>query len=376
MKPTMKHCRGTPTPSNPSALHCTWLALLLFALAGLLLLPAPARAADAPPAQRGTWVAKDFRFHTGEVLPELKLGYLTLGNPQGEPVLVLHGTAGSAASMMTPAFGGELFGPGQPLDAARHFIVIPDALGAGTSAKPSDGMKARFPRYNYDDMVLAQHRLVTEGLGLKRLRLVIGNSMGGMHTWLWGVTYPGFADVLVPMASQPTEMAGRNWLLRRMLTESIRQDPDWQGGNYSTQPRSLRLNNLFFALATNGGNQAFHKQAPDRASADKLFDERLAAPFTADANDYLYQWDSSRDYNAAPRLERVRGVLLAINAADDERNPPELGIMERELVKVRGGRLLLIPAGTETRGHGTTAFAKFYKQALADLLQTAPRLSP
>jgi homoserine O-acetyltransferase len=190
------------------------------------------------------------------------------------------------------------------------------------------------------------------------------------------VTYPGFADVLVPMASQPTDMAGRNWLLRRMLTESIRQDPDWQGGNYSSQPRSLRLNNLFFALATNGGNQAWHKLAPDRAAADKLFDERLAAPFNADANDYLYQWDASRDYSAAPRLDRVRGTLLAINAADDERNPPELGIMERELAKVRGARMLLIPASTETRGHGTTAFAKFYKQALTEVLQTAPRLSP
>jgi homoserine O-acetyltransferase len=349
------------------------IALFLMLCLCVLL---PAHAADAPAAQRGTWVAKDFRFHTGEVMPEVKLGYLSLGNPQGEAVLVLHGTAGAASNMMTPAFGGELFGPGQPLDAARYFIVIPDALGAGTSTKPSDGMKARFPRYNYEDMVLAQYRLVTEGLGLKHLRLVIGNSMGGMHTWLWAVNHPGFADVLVPMASQPTEMAGRNWLMRRMLTESIRQDPDWQGGNYTTQPRSLRLNNLFFALGTNGGNQAFHKLAPTRAAADKLFDERLAAPFNADANDVLYQWDASRDYNAAPKLERVRGSLLAINAADDERNPPELGIMERELAKVRGGKLLLIPASADTRGHGTTGSAKFYRQALADLLQTAPRVSP
>jgi homoserine O-acetyltransferase len=353
-----------------------WLSpmLMLLLCSALALFAHVAQAADPPAPQKAVWIAKDFRFHSGEVFPELKLAYTTLGNPQGEPVLVLHGTAGSAATMLTPAFAGELFGPGQPLDAARYFIVIPDALGAGSSAKPSDGMKARFPRYNYDDMVLAQHRLVTEGLGLKHLRLVIGNSMGGMHTWLWAVRYPGFADVLVPMASQPTEMAGRNWLLRRMLTESIRQDPDWQGGNYTAQPRSLRLNNLFFALATNGGNQAFHKLAPDRAAADKLFDERLAAPFTADANDFLYQWDASRDYNAVPGLERIRGALLAINAADDERNPPELGIMERELAKVRGGKLLLIPASTETRGHGTTGLAKFYKQALGELLQTAPRL--
>jgi len=354
-----------PTPS-----------LLRLLTAALLSLAMNAFAADYPAPQEATWVARDFRFHTGEVMPTLRLHYRTLGNPAGEPVLVLHGTAGSGASMLTPAFAGELFGPGQPLDAARHFIILPDALGAGQSAKPSDGLRAKFPRYNYDDMVRAQHRLVTEGLGLKHLRLVIGNSMGGMHTWLWGVTHPGFADVLVPMASQPTEMAGRNWLLRRMLTESIRQDPDWMGGNYSTQPRSVRYANLFYALGTNGGNQAFYKAAPHRAAADKLFDERLAAPFTADANDFLYQWESSRDYNPAPGLERIRGTLLAINAADDERNPPELGILERELPRVKGGRLLLIPASADTRGHGTTGFAKFYKQALQELMQGAPRLSP
>jgi homoserine O-acetyltransferase len=204
----------------------------------------------------------------------------------------------------------------------------------------------------------------------------MGNSMGGMHTWLWAVRYPGMADVWLPMACQPTEMSGRNWLLRRMLTESIRQDPEWMGGNYTTQPRSAKSASLFYALATIGGNQALYQAAPTRAAADKLFDERLAAPFTADANDFLYQWESSRDYNPAPSLERIRGTLLAINSADDERNPPELGIMEREMPRVRGGRLMLIPASAETRGHGTTAFARFYKQALQDLLQSAPRVDP
>ena len=204
----------------------------------------------------------------------------------------------------------------------------------------------------------------------------MGNSMGGMHTWLWAVKYPGIADAWAPMASQPTEMSGRNWLLRRMLTESIRQDPEWQGGNYSTQPRSVRFNNLFYALGTNGGNQAFYQAAPNRAAADKLFDDRLAAPFTADANDFLYQWESSRDYNPGPQLQRIRGALLAINAADDERNPPELGIYERELPRIPGARQLLIPASADTRGHGTTGLARFYKAALADLLKTAPRLSP
>ena len=350
--------------------------LLNLLVCALLLAAAPAFAAEYPAPKTATWVARDFRFSTGDVVPELRLAYTTVGNPAGEPVLVLHGTAGSAASLLNPAFAGELFGAGQALDASRYFIIIPDALGAGQSAKPSDGLRARFPRYNYDDMVQAQMRLVTEGLGIKRLRLVIGNSMGGMHTWLWAVKYPDMADIWVPMACQPTEMSGRNWLLRRMLTESIRQDPDWMGGNYTAQPRSVRFANLFYALGTNGGNQAFYKAAPSRAAADKLFDDRLAAPFNADANDYLYQWESSRDYNPAPQLERIRGTLLAINAADDERNPPELGILERELPRVKGARLMLIPASPETRGHGTTGFARFYQQALRDLLATAPRGMP
>ena len=350
--------------------------LLTAALLSLALTATLAQAADYPAPQQAQWTARDFRFHSGEVVPELRIAYTTVGHPQGQPVLVLHGTAGSAASMLNPAFAGELFGAGQPLDASRYFIILPDAIGAGKSAKPSDGLRAAFPRYNYDDMVQAQMRLVTEGLGIKHLRLVMGNSMGGMHTWLWAVKYPGMADAWVPMASQPTEMSGRNWLMRRMLTESIRQDPEWQGGNYGTQPRSVKFANLFYALGTNGGNQAFYKAAPTRVAADKLFDDRLAASFTADANDFLYQWESSRDYNPAPQLERITGTLLAINAADDERNPPELGIYERELPRIKGARLLLIPASADTRGHGTTGMARFYKDALQQLLQTAPRLQP
>ena len=349
---------------------------LLMTLAALLLgLSPPIFAADYPAPQEADWVARDFRFHTGEVAPELRIHYTTVGKPSGEPVLVLHGTTGSGSGMLSPAFAGELFGPGQPLDASRYFIILPDAIGAGKSAKPSDGQRAKFPRYNYDDMVQAQMRLVTEGLGLKHLRLVIGNSMGGMHTWLWAVKYPEMADVWVPMACQPTEMAGRNWLLRRMLTESIRQDPEWLGGNYTAQPRSAKFANLFYSLGSIGGNQALYQAAPTRAAADKLFDALLTAPFMADANDVLYQWESSRDYNPAPGLERIRGRLLAINSADDERNPPELGIMERELPRVPNARLLLIPASVETRGHGTTAFAKFYQQSLQDILQSAPPLA-
>jgi homoserine O-acetyltransferase/O-succinyltransferase len=330
-------------------------------------------AADYPAPQSATWTARDFKFSTGEVMPELRIRYTTVGAPTGEPVLVLHGTTGSAASMLTPAFAGELFGAGQPLDATKYFIIIPDAIGHGGTSKPSDGQRARFPRYNYDDMVAAHHRLVTEGLGIKRLRLVIGNSMGGMHAWLWAVNHPDFMDALAPMASQPTEMASRNWMLRRLITDSIRNDPEWNGGNYTTQPKSARFASVFFGIATNGGTLAYQKAAPTRALADKLLDDRLAAPFTADANDVLYQWDSSRDYNVAPKLDRIKAAMLVINAADDERNPPETGLMERELKRIPGAKLHLIPASDDTSGHGTTGRAKFYAEPLKQLLQTAPK---
>jgi len=332
-----------------------------------------AGAADFPAPREADWTASDFRLHTGEVMPALRIHYTTIGSPSGEPVLVLHGTAGSGTGMLNPAFAGELFGPGQPLDATKYFVILPDALGAGKSTKPSDGLRAKFPRYNYDDMVLAQYRLVTEGLGIRHLRLVIGNSMGGMHAWLWGVRYPEFMDALVPMACQPTEMSGRNWMMRRMLIDAVRKDPDWKGGDYVAQPAALRIAAVFFGVATIGGSQAYYKAAPTREKADKLLDDRLAAPFTADANDYLYQWEASGDYNPAPGLDRIRASVLAINSADDERNPPELGIMERELPRIKGARLYLIPGSEETRGHGTTGMARFYKAQLADFLASVSK---
>jgi homoserine O-acetyltransferase len=212
---------------------------------------------------------------------------------------------------------------------------------------------------------------VKEGLGLSHLRLVIGNSMGGMHTWLWGEKYPDFMDALVPMAAQPTAMSSRNWMMRRLIIDSIRNDPEWKDGNYASQPRSAKAAAVFYAIATSGGTLAYAKMAPTREAADKLLDERLAAPFTADANDYLYVWESSSDYDAAPGLSRITAKLLAINAADDERNPPETGLTEGALKQVKNGHLYLIPASTETRGHGTTGMAKFYTMPLADLLQGA-----
>jgi homoserine O-acetyltransferase len=343
--------------------------LLVFAFGTL-----GAFAADYPAPREGSWVARDFRMHTGEVMPQLPLGYRTLGAPTGEPVLVLHGTAGSGASMLTPAFAGELFGAGQPLDASRYYIIIPDTLGHGKSAKPSDGLRTKFPRYNYEDMVDAHYRLLTEHLNVRHLRLVIGNSMGGMETWIFAVKYPEYMDVAVPMACLPTEMSSRNWMLRRLITDSIRNDPDWKDGQYTQQPKSARFASVYFGIATNGGNQALYNAAPTREKADQLLDARLAAPFPADANDVLYQWDSSRDYNPSPGLERIKATVLAINAADDERNPAELGILDREIRRVKSGRVLLITASGSTSGHGTTGNAKFYQRELAELLQSAPRL--
>ncbi len=342
---------------------------LVFTLTALVAL-----AADYPAPKEGDWVVRDFRFHTGEILPELRRHYTTVGAPTGEAVLILHGTTGSGTGMLAPPFAGELFGPGQPLDAGRYYIILPDAIGTGKSSKPSDGLRTGFPKYNYDDMVDAQYRLVSEHLGVRHLRLVIGNSMGGMQTWIWAEKYPDAMDVAVPMASLPTEMASRNWMLRRLIIDSIRNDPEWMSGNYTKQPRSLQFASVFYGIATNGGNQGHYKAAPTREKADQLLNQRLSAPFRGDANDHLYQWDSSRDYNPAPGLERIQATLLAINSADDERNPPEVGLLDREIKRVKNGRVLLIPSSDQTAGHGTTFQARFWKQELGELLQSAPRL--
>jgi len=274
---------------------------------------------------------------------------------------------------LTANYAGELFGPGQALDATKYFIIIPDAVGHGKSSKPSDGLRSKFPRYNYDDMILGHYRLVTEGLGLKHLRLVTGNSMGGMHAFMWGVQYPDFMDAIAPMASQPIEMASRNWMMRRLIIDTIRKDPDYKDGNYTTQPKAIQTANVFYGIATNGGSLAYQQMAGTREQADKLLDTRLAAPFTADANDFLYAWDSSRDYNPAPKLDRIKAATLVINAADDERNPPETGLLESEMKKVKNYKIHMIPASVDTRGHGTTGMAKFYKKELQELLASAPR---
>ena len=327
-----------------------------------------AYAQSMPQPKEGVWVAKNFRFHTGEVMPELKLGYITIGDPTGIPVLILHGTAGTAKGMLAPNFGGELFGPGQVLDANKYFVILPDAIGVGNSSKPSNGLKTKFPRYNYEDMVNAQYRLVSEGLGVKHLRLVLGNSMGGMQTWLWGIQYPSYMDLLVPMAASPSQMSSRNWMMRRFIIDSIKNDPEWLGGNYTKQPKSLQFATVYFNIAFSGGNQGLYRLAPNSESADKLLDQRLNAAFVADANDNLYQWESSRDYNPSPHLEKITAQVFAINSADDERNPPELGFMEKELPRIKNARLYLIPASAQTAGHSTTGQAKWWANKLRSTL--------
>ncbi|AIR69551.1 alpha/beta fold hydrolase [Dickeya fangzhongdai] len=347
---------------------------LLSGLAGLVFLfvLSPFSTAQTLQPQEGNWAAPEFRFHTGETVNNLRIHYYTLGDSKKPAVLLLHGTNQPIGALLAAGFGGELFGPGQPLDVSKYFIIIPESIGSGKSAKPSDGLRTKFPQYNYDDMVLAQYRLLTEGLGIKHLRLVMGYSMGGMHTWMWGEKYPDMMDALVPMASQPNELSGRNWMLRRMLIETIKRDPAWKNGDYTSQPPSLQTANIMFSIATTGGTLAYQSKAPTRAQADKLVDERLAAPVTSDANDFIYIWNSSADYNASPELSRIKAPLLVINSADDERNPVETGILESELKKVKRAELFLIPASKETSGHATMMSAKFYKNKLGEFLAAVP----
>ena len=357
-------------------MHLTLRRLLQTAFCVLGLTTFAQAETTYPNQEEHEWVIPNYRFTSGETLPELRLHYTTLGNPDGEPVLILHGTTGSARSMLKKGFADELFSTGAPLDAAQYRIILPDSIGTGKSSKPSDGLRMKFPRYTYDDMVDAQYRLITEHLGIKHLRLVLGNSMGGMHTWLWATRYPDMMDIAVPMASYPTEMAGRNWMMRRLLVDAIKSDPSWQNGDYREQPQNFRRTYLFFTTATNGGEQALYKAGSSSAAGDAWLQERLAAPFNGDANDFIYQWESSHDYNASAHLENIRAHLLAINSADDERNPRVLGIMEREIPRIPHGREYLIPASENTRGHGTVMQAKHWKAELQQLLQTAPKQQP
>ncbi|HEX7023908.1 MAG TPA: alpha/beta fold hydrolase, partial [Gemmatimonadales bacterium] len=306
--------------------------------------------------------------------------YTTIGTPVRDAsgkvtnaVLIMHGTGGSGRGFLSPAFGGQLFGPGQLLDATRYFIILPDAIGHGKSSKPSDRLRMKFPRYTYDDMVKAQYRLVTEGLGVNHLRLVMGTSMGAMHTWVWGYTYPGFMDALMPLASNPVEIAGRNRMLRQMIVGAITSDPEWRHGDYASQPRGV-VDAVHVLLLMTSIPLQWQKDYPTRALADSALAVRTARSAAAqDANDMIYQFDASRDYNPAPHLGDITAPLYAVNSADDQVNPPELGLMEREIGKVRRGRYILIPISDQTRGHGTHSLPAIWGKYLAELLAEPKR---
>ena len=334
-----------------------------------------ASAADYPPPSESDYTIHDFKFASGEDLPELRIHYRTLGkidkDTQGKTrnaVLIMHGTTGSGAQFIRPEFAGELFGKDQPLDAAKFFIVLPDGIGHGKSSKPSDGMHAKFPRYGYIDMVEAQYRLLIDGLGVNHARLVMGTSMGGMHTWLWGESHPEFMDALMPLASLPTQISGRNRAWRRIIIDAIRNDPTWNGGEYKAQPRSLRTAaEMLWFMSSNPVLR--QKEAPTLAKTDEVLDKFVEQIVKADdANDVLYALDASRDYDPGPNLEKIRAPLLAINSADDLINPPELGILEREIKRVPNGRAIVIPLSDKTRGHGSHTIAALWKDQLSILL--------
>jgi homoserine O-acetyltransferase/O-succinyltransferase len=336
-------------------------------------------AADYPAPTEGDYTIRDFQFISGETLPELRLHYRTIGKPEKDAqgkttnaVLIMHGTTGSGAQFVPrPEFADELFGKDQPLDATKFFIILPDGIGHGKSSKPSDGIHAKFPHYGYLDMVGAQHRLLTEGLGVNHARLVMGTSMGGMHTWLWGELHPDFMDALMPLACLPTQISGRNRAWRRMIIDAIRNDPAWDGGEYKTQPPSLRTaTEMLWFMSSNPALR--QKDAPTLAKTDEVIDKFVNDHMkTDDANDVLYAIEASHDYDPGPNLEKIRAPLLAINSADDLINPPELGILEREIKRVPKGRAVVIPLSDKTRGHGSHTVAALWKDELAKLLKEA-----
>jgi len=361
------------SPVIRATLKHAWL-LFVFASVGA------SRSAEYPAPGEGDYSIHDFKFTSGESLPELRIHYRTLGKAEKDDagrtrnaVLITHGTTGSGAQFIRPEFAGELFGPGQPLDAAKYFIILPDGIGHGRSSKPSDGLHAKFPRYGYRDMVEAQYRLLNDGLGVNHARLVMGTSMGGMHTWLWGEMHPDFMDALMPLASLPTQISGRNRAWRRIVIDAIRNDPAWKGGDYAAQPPSLRTAaEMLWFMSSNPVIR--QKEAPTLAKTDEILDKFVEQIVKADdANDVLYALEASHDYDPGPALEKIQAPLLAVNSADDLINPPELGILEREIKRVPHGRAVVIPLSDATRGHGSHTLAALWKDQLVSLLQESAK---
>jgi homoserine O-acetyltransferase len=343
----------------------------------LAVMPCGAQQPIGAAATEGDFVIHNFRFHSGESLPELRLHYTTLGKPVKDgggrttnAVLILHGTGGTGQQFFAPQFAGVLFGPGQLLDTSRYFIILPDGIGHGKSSKPSDGLHAHFPQYDYDDMVAAHYRLVSEGLGVNHLRLVMGTSMGCMHSFVWGETYPDFMDALMPLACVPVQIAGRNRVWRKMVMDAIREDPEWKGGDYKEEPKQALRTALDFLLIAGAAPIPMQKALPTRDAADKYLDDYFRARFAAlDANDLLYQVNASRNYDPSQQLGKIKAPVMYINSGDDFINPPELGIAEREIKKVQNAKFVLIPTSENTHGHGTHTWAELWKQYLAELLE-------
>lgn len=355
--------------------------LALTVLAGSALQSHAQTATELPPSRQGDFVARDFRFKSGESLAEVKLHYTTFGTPRRDAggrvtnaVLLLHGTGGSGESLIRPIFANVLFGPGQLLDASRYYLILPDGLGHGKSSKPSDGLRAKFPQYDYEDMVVAQKRLLEEGLGVNHLRLILGTSMGCMHAWMWGENWPDFMDAMMPLACLPAELAGRNRAWRKMLINSIRDDPEWKGGDYVSQPRAASKSIAHFLILAGAAPIQMQKAYPSRDAVDRYVDETVAKTASAiDVNDMLYAIGASRNYNPSARLDSIRVPVMYINSADDFINPPELAIAEREIKRVKNGRFVLLPASEETYGHGTHTRAEVWKKYLWELLESSSR---
>lgn len=343
----------------------------------LLVLALFAGSARPSRAAESDFIARDFRFGSGETLPELRLHVLTLGTLRHDAngratnaVLVLHGTGGSGRQFLARQFADELYGKGQPLDTTAFYVILPDGIGHGRSSKPSDGLRMKFPKYDYDDMVRAHHLLLTQHLGVDHLRLVMGTSMGGMHAWVWGETYPTFMDALMPLACQPVAIVGRNRLWRRMLVDAITNDPEWRGGDYERQPQAGLRTAVDLLLLAGSAPIFLQSSLATRDSVDRYLKAQLATRMaTTDANDLLYQVEASRHYDPSPRLESIVAPVMFVNSADDFINPPELAIAEREIRRVKRGKFVLIPASEKTRGHGTHTWAALWKQHLVALLE-------
>ena len=353
-----------------------FLVAAVVTLASLSVTPR-ARAADFPRAAEADFVVRDFRFGSGETLPSMNVHYRTIGTPRRDAsgvvrnaVMILHGTGGTGGAFTSQTFGGELFGAGQVLDATRYFIILPDGIGHGKSSKPSDGLHARFPKYTYDDMVRAQHAMLMDGVKVSHLRLVLGTSMGAMQCWIWGEMYPDFVDGLVPLASAPTQIAGRNRVMRTMIMDSITRDPAYKNGDYTEPPHAGMVGAVNLLMMMTSSPIGWHKSGPTRDAADTWYEDQLKSRIAAnDANDMLYQFNSSRDYDPSPNLEKITTRLLAINSADDVVNPPELGIMEKLMARVKHGRYILLPTTDQTRGHGTHSLPAIWGKHLAEFMK-------